>query len=114
MPFGQCAFFLVKLQQHISRVVSVSHMFESMVQFEQFFSNLENNKWHSVAKPNEPSETCFVLLSTLQSQLEPSSALLTSLSALPVAAVAKIAPHPDLSSALGLQVSANVAAVKKS
>lgn len=88
-------------------------MFESMVEFEQFFSNLENNKWHSVAKPNEPSETCFVLLSTLQPQLEPSSALLTSLSALPVAAVAKVAPHPDLPSALGLKVSANVAAVKK-
>lgn len=113
MPFGQCAFFLVKLQQHISRVVSVSHMFESMAEFGQFFSNLENNKWHSVAEPNEQSEGCFVLLSTLQPQLEPSSALLTSLSALPVAAVAKVAPHQDLPSALSLKVSANVAAVKK-
>lgn len=89
-------------------------MFESMAEFEQFFSNLENNKWHSVTQQGEQNETCFVLLSSSQPQLQLTNALLTQLSALPIAKIAKVLPHPELTNALALKVNANVADVKQS
>ena len=81
-------------------------MFESMAQFEQFFSNIHTNKWHEVAEiNNQNNASCYVLLSTTHSEIKLNEGLLALLNSLPVSKTAKLSVHPELPSALVLQIS---------
>lgn len=89
-------------------------MFESMAEFEQFFSHIHTNQWHQVAEfNNQESATCYVLLSTTQSSLDFSDELLAALASLSVAKVAKVSPHPELPNALALHVQASLQSTKE-
>lgn len=87
-------------------------MFANQQTFASFFENIESNQWHYLIDSSEQSDSCFILLSSDKTAIEPSQDLLNALTALPIEAVAKVVPFAELSPAYALKVNTACQQVK--